>query len=141
MESIICQHLYWPGIREAAQKEVNNCDICKLTKWSTTKYGKLPVKLSGGIIQNKLFVYLIGPYKILRKGGKFDLLLKVVTVIDPITGRFEVTQYKDKQDNTTTNLVEITLICRHPWLMGIMYDQGSELISREFQKSLVQEGY
>ena len=54
-------------------------------------------------------------------------------------GRFEVTQYKDKQYITTTNLVEITLIGRHPWPMEIMYDQGSEFISREFKKILVQE--
>ena len=45
-EAMICQHLYWPGIREAIQKEVTNCDVCQLTKRSTEKYGKLPAKLS-----------------------------------------------------------------------------------------------
>ena len=25
-EAIICQHLYWPGIRPAVRKEVTNCD-------------------------------------------------------------------------------------------------------------------
>ena len=36
---------------------------------------------------NKLCVDLIGPYKI-RIKGKYPLILKAVTVIDPITGWF-----------------------------------------------------
>ena len=42
MEAMICQHLYWPGIREAVQKEVINCDTCKCMKRPNKKYGKFP---------------------------------------------------------------------------------------------------
>ena len=45
---------------------------------------------------NKLCVDLIGPYKI-RRNGKEPLILKSVTMIDPVTGWFEVTQYSDKK--------------------------------------------
>ena len=31
-EAMICQHLYWPGIIDAVQKEVTNCDTCQRTK-------------------------------------------------------------------------------------------------------------
>ena len=45
-EAMILQHLYWPEIRDAVQKEVTNCDTCKRTKLSNKKYGKLPAKLA-----------------------------------------------------------------------------------------------
>ena len=32
-EVMICQHLYWPKIRYAVQKEVTNCDTCHHTKY------------------------------------------------------------------------------------------------------------
>ena len=42
--AIIYQQFYCPGIRDAIQKEVTNCDTCQLTKWSNVKYGKLPAQ-------------------------------------------------------------------------------------------------
>ena len=46
------------------------------------------------------------------KEGK--LLNKAVTIIDAITGSFGITQYKDKQLMTITNLVEIVCLTRYP---------------------------
>ena len=63
-EAIICQPFYWPEIRDAVQKEVNNCDTCQRTKRSKKKYGKLPAKSAEEIPWNKLCVGLIGPYVI-----------------------------------------------------------------------------
>ena len=45
-EAMICQHLYWPGIRPDVQKELNNCDTCQSKKRSNKKYVKLPAKLA-----------------------------------------------------------------------------------------------
>ena len=45
-KAIICQHLYWPGIRDSVRKEVNNCDTLQHTKWSNIKFGNLPAKLA-----------------------------------------------------------------------------------------------
>ena len=61
-EAIICQPFYWPDIRDAVQKEVNNCDTCQRTKRSKKKYGKLQDNLSDETPQNKICVDLIGPY-------------------------------------------------------------------------------
>ena len=36
-ESIVCKHLYWPKIRDAFQKEVNNYDSCQRAKQSNKK--------------------------------------------------------------------------------------------------------
>ena len=104
-KAMIFQHLYCPGIREAVQKEVTGCDTCQRTKRSTTKYSKLPAKLSEETPWNKLCVDLIGPYRILGKGER-HILLKAVKMVYPVTGWFEVTQYTNKKVMTITKLVE-----------------------------------
>ena len=45
----------------------------------------------------KICVDIIGPYVIIRKGQKENLNLKNVTMIDPGTGWFEITQYDNKR--------------------------------------------
>ena len=71
------------------------------------KYGKIPAKLAVKTPWNKLCVDLIWPYEMRRK-VKEPRILKSVTMIDPVTGWFEVTQYSDKKGMTITNLVETT---------------------------------
>ena len=51
-------------------------------------------KLADEISCNKLCVGLIGSYKILMRWEK-TLILKDVTIINPVTCLFGVTQYKD----------------------------------------------
>ena len=87
---MIRQKMYSPGIKEAVYREVTFCDTCQRTKRSIVKYGKLPAKLAEETPWNKLCVYLIGPYKI-RSKRKEPLILKSITMIDPVTGWFEVT--------------------------------------------------
>ena len=57
---------------------------------------------------NKICVYLIDPYGILRKGNKKDLHFKVVTMIDPIMVQFEIMEYEDKCAIQNSNLFETT---------------------------------
>ena len=87
-EAIICKRLYCPVIGKTLREAVTKCGVGQHTKGSTKKYGKLPEKLAEEIPWNKLFVYLVGSYKIRRNGR----ILKAVTNIDPITGWFEITQ-------------------------------------------------
>ena len=56
MEAMICQNIYWTGIRAVVRKEVTKCDNFQHTKLSNIKYGKLPVKEPDKIPWNKLFV-------------------------------------------------------------------------------------
>ena len=37
-EAMICQHLYWHGIRNSVQKEVTNCDTFQRKKLSNILY-------------------------------------------------------------------------------------------------------
>ena len=73
------------------------------------KNGKFPAKLAEEIPWNKLCVDLIGPYKI-RIKGRDNIILKAVTMIDPVTGWFERTQYIDKKAMVIANLVKTGLI-------------------------------
>ena len=98
---------YWQGIRGDVKKELPNCNTCQRKKRSTTKNDKFPPKLADKITCNKLYVDLICPYKIRRK-GKDTLILKSVTMIDPVTGWFEITQYNNRKIIRIANLVETT---------------------------------
>ena len=69
-EAISFQHFYCPGIRDAVQKEVTNCDTWQRTKRSNIKDWKWPAKEAEEIPGNKLCVDLIGTYIIRRKGQK-----------------------------------------------------------------------
>ena len=42
---MIRQHLYWPGIKYAVNREVMYCDTYQRTKGSIIKYGELLAKL------------------------------------------------------------------------------------------------
>ena len=107
-EATILQHLYQPDIINAVRIEVNNCETCQLTKLSNKKYGKLPAKLYEEIPWNKLYVDLVGHYITRIKVKKEKLHLKAVTIIDPVTGWFEITQHTDKGAVSIVNLVETT---------------------------------
>ena len=111
-EVMICQHLYWPDIRYVVRKEVTNCGICKRTKRSNKKYGKLPANLTEETLWDKLCVGLIWPYTILREVNKENLHLKDVTMIDSVIGWFEILQYENKRAISISNLVETTWISR-----------------------------
>ena len=87
---------------------------------------------------NKICVDLIGTYKICRK-GKEPLISKYFTMIDPVTGWFEVTQYRNKKATTIKNLVETTWLVRYPWPVDIMYDRVGEFLGHKFKNILIEK--
>ena len=56
---------------------------------------------------------------------KDNLILKLVTMIKPVTEWFEVMQSDDKKVTTIVNMVETTWLSRYPWPSEIMYDRIS----------------
>ena len=104
MYVMILQNLYWPGIRKDVHIKVTRCDTCQRTNFSIFKNGKFPDKLAEETPWNKLCVDIIGPYKILSK-GKEPIILKYVTMIDPVTGFFETIQCSKKKAMPIYNFV------------------------------------
>ena len=92
---------------------------------------KLPANTEEETQRNKPSVDLIDHYKIRRK-GKYPLILKAITMIDPVTGWFEVVQYSNKKAMKIANLVETTWLVGYPWTAEITYDQGGESLGNEF---------
>ena len=81
----------------------------------------MPSKEAEAISWDILLVYLIGSYKIRREAHDDPLILKVLTMIDPETGWFEIVHYNDKQAATITNLLDQTFLCRYPHPTIITY--------------------
>ena len=141
MYVMICQHVYWPDIRDSVQKEATNCDTCQCTKLSNKKCGKLTAKLSEEIPQNKLCVDLLGPYFIKIKGRKENLHSKDVMMMDSVIGWFEIAQYEDKEAISIANLVKAMWLSIYHRPIEITYDQGKDFIRHEFRKSLIKMEY
>ena len=83
------------------------------TNLPTKKYGELPTEIAEETPWNKICVDIIGPYKIRRKGTCL-LILYYVTMIEPVTGWFEITQYNIKKAMMIDNLVETMWLIRYP---------------------------
>ena len=62
----------------------------------------------------KLYVYIIGPSVLRIKVKKENLHLKAITVIDPVTGWFEIAKYEYKIVISIANLVETVWLSRYP---------------------------
>ena len=135
MEETIGQHFWWPQMRDQIREMIRSCDICQRTKKKNIKYRKLPPKKAESTPWDLMCVDLIGPYKIRRK-GKNDLVLKVVTIIDPATGWFEIHQYDDKRSITVENIVEQEWFSRYPWPSQVITDRGSEFIGQDFKEMI-----
>ena len=62
-------------------------------------------------------------------------------MIGSVTEWFEITQYSDKKEIMIANLLETMFLVRYPYILGIMYDQGGEFLSREFLNSVIEKKY
>ena len=59
-------------------------------------------------------------------------------MIYPVTGWFEVTQYRDKKTITIANLVETTWLVWYTWPVEITHDQEREFLGHKFKNSLIE---
>ena len=69
--------------------------------------------------------------------GRYFLILKVVTIIDPVNEWFVITQYRNKKTMTIANFVLNTWLVRYPWPVEIIYDRGGEFLGHDFKNSLI----
>ena len=92
---------------------------------------KLPSKEAESIPCDRLSVDLIGSYKTRREILDDPLILKVLTMIDPANGLFEIVCYNDKQAYTIANLVNQTCLYIYSGSTIIMYGRGNEFLGHE----------
>ena len=122
MEQTIRQHFTWKNLKEDIEKVCKRCPVCQRTKKRSIKYGKLPPKVAETIPWETLCVDLIGPYKIkLKKHKTKEVTLHAVTMIDPVTGWFEMKQIPNKEAHTVAEAVEQTWLARYPWPTQVIH--------------------
>ena len=137
MEATIAQHFTFDGLRAMCKRVCSTCDTCQRTKRKTIKYGKLPIKVPEIVPWETLCVDYIGEYKIPRK-GKPDLTLQAITMIDPVTGWFEVAPVQYKRSDHIANLVEQYWLTRYPLPQKLIVDRGTEFLA-EFSDMMVND--
>ena len=124
MELTLGQHFYWKGMRTSIKQTCAACRVCQRQKKRLIKYGTLPPKQPDVIPWKTLCIDLIGPYQF---GDKEDAItLQCLTMIDPATGWFEITDIPEKKADTIANLLEYTWLSRYPWPQEIIMDRGKE---------------
>ena len=114
------------------------CSTCQKSKRSYKKYGKLPPKEAETVPWDTLCVDLIGPYSFMHHPTKDKIKLWAVTMIDPVTGWFEIAEIKDKFAYTIANVVETTWLTCYPWPTQIIFDRGTEF-QAEFAEMITKD--
>ena len=137
-EETIRQHFTFPNLRDEVNKQCQKCLTCQLTKRDNKKYGYLPEKKADINPWEKLCVDLIGPYTLKRK-HKPALKLWCLTMIDPATGWFEMTEIENKSALYVAEKLQQVWLTRYPRPSSLVYDRGSEFLA-EFAE-MIEEDY
>ena len=128
MEATIRQTMYWPNIRQDVEKTVRTCRVCQIYKGPSKKYGHLPLKQAENPIPwNRVHVDMIGPLTVKTAKGKHEL--RALTMIDPVTGWFEVKDVKKADSDSCMRAMDDVWLSRYPRPEYLGFDGGSEFKS------------
>jgi hypothetical protein len=98
-EATIRQTCTWPKLRTShVETFCKTCRTCQLFKKQRKKYGHLPPKEAEELPWSRVNVDLIGPYVV--RTPTCTHTLRALTMIDPVTGWFEVISIPDKNAHT-----------------------------------------
>jgi hypothetical protein len=129
LEATIRQVYTWPKLREHVNEHCRTCDKCQLNKKQRKKYGHLPPKDAEVTPWKRVNVDLIGPYKIKSPNDPKDKdprELRALTMIDPVTGWFEIKAILKPDAATVMDAFHEAWLCRYPRPEQIGFDNGSE---------------
>ena len=121
----IGQHFTWIGMRRTVQNVCQRCQACQLHKPKLRKLGHLLPKTPEEIPWDILCIDLVGPYTI-GTSKKNEVTLHCLTMIDPVTGWFEIAEIPSKSADDVANVLEQTWFTRYPWPTMVVLDRGKE---------------
>jgi hypothetical protein len=116
LELTLKQHFTFVGLKPMCVKVYKACQVCRTLKKSNKNYGELPPKQNPELIpwHTLLCVDLIRPYPFGKVDKKRNINtyteLWCITMIDPATGWFEITEIPTKQAYFIANLLELSSI-------------------------------
>ena len=125
-ELTIGQHYTWKGMRKTVQSVCQRCKACQLNKPKLCKLGHLPPKTAEEIPWERLCIDLIGPYTVGDPKKKNFATLHCLTMIDPVTGWFEIAEIPSKSADEVAIVLEQTWLTRYPWPAEVILDRGRE---------------
>lgn len=96
MEATIRHIFDWRGLRETVEEHCRTCHICQLTKKQRKKYGHLPPKTAETIPWKRVNIDIVGTYSV--KTPKSERKLTAMTMIDPVTGWFEIAALDENEN-------------------------------------------
>jgi len=109
--------------------------MCKKTR---KKYGKLPTKeIEATEPWERVNIDMIGPLTVKTETGKHSL--SALTMIDPATGWFEISEAKDPKAATIAQIFDHYWLSRYPRPRYIGFDNGSEN-KAEFKEMILNFG-
>jgi len=134
MEASLRSLYTWKGLRKDVQHVCKHCHTCQMFKKSgRKKYGLLPPKVAECVKWSRVNVDLWGPATVHNKDGK-DYKAHVMTMIDPVTGWFEVASLRNGATAyEAQRLLDSVWIARYPRPREIGFDGGSEF-KAEFEE-------
>ena len=127
LENTIRSNFTWPDMRGDVHKACKYCHVCQISKKQRKKYGLVPEKKAEEIIWNRVNVDLWGPATIENKPSGKSYQLHVMTMIDPVSGWFEIAILKDGPTAAEVQrLLDSQWLARYPRPAEIGFDGGSE---------------
>ena len=124
MEATIRHVFDFKGLRTKVEEHCRTCHICQLTKKQRKKYGLLPAKAAEVIPWKRVNVDLVGPYTVKTKKGRFTL--NALTMIDPVTGWFEIAPLAKRNAYEVQKAFDSYWLARYPRPKEVGMDNGSE---------------
>ena len=127
MEQSIKAIYYWQGMRSDIIQLIKTCDVCQRCKRTNkNKYGLLPEKEGEIIKWSRVNVDLWGPKTVRNKNG-YDYQIHVMTMVDPVTGWFELEQLFDSPTAfRCQQILDTSWLARYPRPREIGFDNGGE---------------
>ena len=112
----------------------SSCHVCQITKTKKVKYGKLPFKEVEATPWDVLCINLIDLYKI--NTNSKQLTLWALTMIDPSTGWFNMSEIKTKTADIIANKLDHTWLTKYP-RTNVILDRGTEFMAEVILPSSV----
>ena len=139
MTCTIAQHLTWPTLNKDIGEYVRKCHICQVPKTHRGDYGKLPSRGANVRPWRTLCIDCVGPYKVKGADGE-TYTLRAMTMADPATGWFEISEITDEKAETAARVLDRTWLCRYPRPEETIYDNANSFLGENSQELLESYG-
>jgi transposase InsO family protein len=127
-ELTMAQHYAWKGMRNTVVNVCKRCHMCQVNKPKLRPVGHLPPKKAEEGPWETLCIDLIGPYTI-QGADKEELTLHCLTMIDPVTGWFELAEIPVKRADVVIDVLEQKWLNRYPRPTSVVMDRGREFMA------------